>query len=547
LALLTVGDRFWPRFVQVERGIVDNMLTLPHDTTMNLNRIKIGPRLGLGFSAVLALLLMIVAVGYTRLVFMQGEMTIVRAASERVEKTNSWKGLTSLNVARTLAIAQSDGMAQVSDFFTPQMKKTSEAISVIQKDLEGTITTEEGHKLAAVIAERRTAYIDLRNGIFARIKAGDVSGAQADVTARLLPAADGYIGAMEDLQRYEEGMLQARSEAANTAADRAELLLVALAALCVLIGIATAVLITRSVTRPLQSAADAAKAIAAGDLTQPIAVVGRDEVADLLRGLTVMQDSLRTLVGRVRSSTDSIKVASGEISAGSHDLSSRTEQAASSLQQTAASMEQITGTVRSSADSSRTANQLAASAAEVATRGGKVVDEVVKTMGDINGASQKIADIIGVIDGIAFQTNILALNAAVEAARAGEQGRGFAVVASEVRSLAGRSAQAAREIKVLIGDSVGKVDAGSKLVADAGRTMSEIVGSVRRVSDIIGEITAATQEQSSGIGQVNVAVTQLDSMQQQNAALVEESAAAAESLKVQATQLSELVGTFRIH
>jgi methyl-accepting chemotaxis protein len=258
-----------------------------------------------------------------------------------------------------------------------------------------------------------------------------------------------------------------------------------------------------------------------------------------------MQNSLSRIVGEVRNSTDSIGTASQQIASGNQDLSARTEQAASNLQETAASMEQLTSTVRQSADAARQANQLAASAAEIAVRGGQVVGQVVTTMDEINHSSKKISDIIGVIDGIAFQTNILALNAAVEAARAGEQGRGFAVVAGEVRNLAQRSAEAAKEIKGLIGASVDKVEAGSKLVADAGQTMSEIVGSVQRVSDIIGEITAASGEQSDGIGQVNVAVTQLDQMTQQNAALVEESAAAAESLKDQAQRLAQVIQIFR--
>ncbi len=270
------------------------------------------------------------------------------------------------------------------------------------------------------------------------------------------------------------------------------------------------------------------------------------ESGSLLHSLSTMLSSLRHTVTQVRQSTDSISIASAEIATGNQDLSGRTEQTASNLQQAASSMEQLTGTVKQSADSARQANQLASSAAEVAARGGKVVSQVVSTMEDINTSSKKIADIIGVIDGIAFQTNILALNAAVEAARAGEQGRGFAVVAAEVRSLAQRSAQAAKEIKGLIGVSVERVEAGSRLVSDAGQTMSEIVGSVQRVSDIIGEITAASSEQSDGISQINGAVTQLDQMTQQNAALVEESAAAAESLKDQAKRLAEVVSVFRI-
>jgi methyl-accepting chemotaxis protein len=303
---------------------------------------------------------------------------------------------------------------------------------------------------------------------------------------------------------------------------------------------------SRSITQPIAYAAELAQSIASGDLTQQVQVQGQDEAATLLRGLAHMQASLRALVSEVHDSSISIQSSSAEVASGNADLSHRTEQAAGSLQETASSMEQLTGTVRHSAESAREASQLAHTAAEVAQRGGSVVAQVVSTMEEINQSARKIADIIGTIDGIAFQTNILALNAAVEAARAGEQGRGFAVVASEVRSLAQRSAAAAREIKTLIGVSVDRVDAGSKLVADAGSTMTELVASVQRVSHIIGEISSAAGEQSSGISQVNSAVARLDGMTQQNASLVEQSAAAAESLKDQAQRLNTVVGAFRL-
>jgi len=302
-----------------------------------------------------------------------------------------------------------------------------------------------------------------------------------------------------------------------------------------------------SICQPIERAEQIAKAIAQGDLTDHhIDASGNDETARLLRSLADMQQSLSRLVGQVRQSTDSISTASTEIATGNQDLSARTEQTASNLQRAASSMDQLTNTVRQTADASRQANQLASSAGEVAARGGAVVSQVVRTMNDINASSKKISDIISVIDGIAFQTNILALNAAVEAARAGEQGRGFAVVASEVRSLAGRSAEAAREIKSLIGASVERIETGSRLVTDAGQTMTDIVSSVQRVSDIIGEITAAATEQSHGIGEVNTSVLQLDQMTQQNAALVEQSAAAAESLREQAERLAEVVSTFKL-
>ena len=312
------------------------------------------------------------------------------------------------------------------------------------------------------------------------------------------------------------------------------------------VGAAMALVITRSILVPMRRAQRAADQVAAGDLSAQLDIDGRDETAELMRAVSQMQDSLRHTIGQVRSATDGITTASAEIASGNQNLSQRTEQAATNLQQAASSMEQLTGTVQQSADSAKQADRLAASAAEVAARGGAVVSQVVATMDEINASSKKISDIIGVIDGIAFQTNILALNAAVEAARAGEQGRGFAVVAGEVRNLAQRSAEAAKEIKALIGASVDKVESGSKLVADAGKTMQEIVGSVQRVTDIIGEITAAASEQSDGIGQVNTAVVQLDQMTQQNAALVEESAAAAESLKAQASALAQAVGTFKL-
>jgi methyl-accepting chemotaxis protein len=336
------------------------------------------------------------------------------------------------------------------------------------------------------------------------------------------------------------------AEAASVHNKNISLLLCLLALAATGAAIGAAVWMQRRIVTDLQRASTLADGVAHGDLRVNAHTDRQDEVGDLLRSLGSMAAQLQRSMRSVMESSESIRTASAEIATGNQDLSVRTEQTASNLQQAASSMEQLTGTVRQSADSARQANQLANSAAEVAQRGGSVVSQVVSTMNDINASSKKIADIIGVIDGIAFQTNILALNAAVEAARAGEQGRGFAVVAGEVRSLAQRSAAAAKEIKGLIGASVDKVEGGSRLVADAGRTMSEIVSSVQRVSDIIGEITAAASEQSDGIGQVNGSVNQLDQMTQQNAALVEQSAAAAESLKEQASRLAQVVGTFKL-
>ncbi|SFU84614.1 Methyl-accepting chemotaxis protein [Paenacidovorax caeni] len=313
-----------------------------------------------------------------------------------------------------------------------------------------------------------------------------------------------------------------------------------------LLGVGLFVMLRRGVSQPLTGLTQAITLVAQGDLTQSFQTSRQDEIGALVREVEGMRLRYVQMLQQVRTAVDSIGTASAEIASGNQDLSARTEATASSLGQTAQSMDHLTATVRQSADAAHQANQLAASAAQVAARGGQVVGEVVSTMGDINQSSRKIADIIGVIDGIAFQTNILALNAAVEAARAGEQGRGFAVVAGEVRSLAGRSAEAAREIKQLIHASVEKVEAGARLVQDAGSTMDEIVGSVQRVGGIIGEITAAAADQAGGIGQVNQAVGQLDQMTQQNAALVEQSAAAAHSLREQAARLAGAVQVFRL-
>jgi methyl-accepting chemotaxis protein len=350
-------------------------------------------------------------------------------------------------------------------------------------------------------------------------------------------------------QRYADyGAARAGSEIrqAEASFSTGRAVLIGLSAVALALAGALGFYLTQSITRPISQAVQVARTVASGDLTSRIEIDRRDETGQLLSALKAMNDSLIGIVSNVRQGSDSIATGSAQIASGNADLSHRTEEQASNLQRTAASMEQMTATVKNSAETAHQATQLASAASAAAARGGQVVEQVVSTMEEISTSSKRIADIIGVIDGIAFQTNILALNAAVESARAGEQGRGFAVVASEVRSLAQRSASAAREIKGLIGASVEKVEAGTRLVGDAGATMQDVVGQVKRVSDLISELSAATSEQTAGISQVNDAVTQLDETTQQNAALVEQSAAAADSLRQQASRLTEVVGVFRL-
>jgi methyl-accepting chemotaxis protein len=419
-------------------------------------------------------------------------------------------------------------------------KKTLAEVVSVATEREKPLATEAAARLDAYVADTKRVIGQVEDGAYDNARTAD----------KMLARAKGHMAGVEDgVQKLSAALDEdaAAARAQREAAGRNALIL-NIAVLCVvgLIVVPFTLMNMQSICKPLDTARELAASIASGDLSHHVTVEGRDETAAMMHALGTMQESLQRMVGLVRQSTDSIGTASAEIATGNLDLSHRTEQAAANLQQAAASMEQLTGTVKQSADSARQANQLATSAADVAARGRHVVSQVVSTMDEINASSKKISDIIGVIDGIAFQTNILALNAAVEAARAGEQGRGFAVVAGEVRNLAQRSAEAAKEIKGLIGASVDKVESGSRLVADAGSTMQDIVSSVQRVTDIIGEITAASTEQSDGIGQINTSVTQLDKMTQQNAALVEESAAAAESLKEQASRLTELVGQFKL-
>lgn len=431
-----------------------------------------------------------------------------------------------------------------------QMVRMEEARQRYQKSLaflNENMRSEQGKELLAQMDKLRKQAKPLTDKAVQLGLQNKTEEATKVLLTEVRPAQNKWLDTLQALVEFQAKRTAEHYQAAKDAYSGARTLMLILAALGVVLGVIIAFVITRSITRPVGTAVAAANRIAEGDLATDLGqVTSKDEVGQMLKALQIMQANLRDIVVRIKESTDTINTASKEIAAGNSDLSQRTEEQASSLEETASSMEELTSTVKQNAENAKQANQLAKGASEIAVRGGEVVNDVVQTMAAINESSRKIVDIISVIDGIAFQTNILALNAAVEAARAGEQGRGFAVVAGEVRNLAQRSAAAAKEIKTLIGDSVEKVEGGSKLVEQAGSTMEEVVVSVKRVTDIISEISAASLEQSTGIEQVNQAVTQMDEVTQQNAALVEQAAAAAESLEEQAESLAEAVSVFRL-
>ena len=507
---------------------------------------SIGQRLAVVLGLVLLIAFLGSGIGYWalhRVAVETQDMFEKSLVSERI--ASDWYRNITNGVNRTSAIAVSAD-PQLAQFFAANAADSTKQSSELQKRLDVLLVAPDERVLFDKLSQARKVYLSSRDAVTQAKKAGDNDIARQTFDAEFTPAAVAFQDAIKNVVQDQRDKLDAAAQRVEETNHRAQWALVVFGVCALVVGGTLSVWLQRSITRPLREAAHVAEAIARFDLSSQITPQSDDETGQLLRALQSMQTSLTRLITSVRQSTDSIGTASSEIASGNMDLSSRTEQTASNLQQAAASMMQLTGTVRQTADSAATANQLATSAAAVAQRGGQVVSQVVATMDEISASSRRIGDIIGTIDGIAFQTNILALNAAVEAARAGEQGRGFAVVAGEVRSLAQRSAEAAREIKGLIGASVERVESGSRLVQDAGSTMGEIVASVQRVTDIIGEITAATQEQREGIDQINVAVTHLDQMTQQNAALVEEAASAAESLKDQSVRLSGEVGVFRL-
>ncbi|WP_426207949.1 methyl-accepting chemotaxis protein [Massilia sp. TWP1-3-3] len=521
---------------------------------MNLSNMKVGMRLGLGFSLVLFFLVAVTSIGIYNMKVIQDRLDNVVGINNVVNRlvidmrTNVADRITSLRVLTLLS--DPDDMA-------PEMKRVNDlalAYGAAQKKLSDKFSTEAStttaeKDLLKQIKEHEAAAMPAIAKASEMWMGGKAEDATKVLIREIRPNQKKWMAALEQLAVLEEKQTAATVKQAEGDYTTARNFMLAFAAFAVLVGLAAAIVITRKLIKQLGGEPDytarIASSIARGDLSISIDT-SNASAGSLLMEVREMRNSLKDIVGQVRHGTETIGTASREIAAGNIDLSSRTEMQASSLEKTASAMEELTSTVKQNADNAREANLLAATASDVARKGGEVVAQVVDTMGSINTSANKIVDIIGVIDGIAFQTNILALNAAVEAARAGEQGRGFAVVAAEVRNLAQRSAAAAKEIKTLIGDSVEKVERGSKLVGQAGVTMDEVVASVKRVTDIMSEISNASQEQSAGIEQVNLSIIEMDSMTQQNAALVEQAAAAAQSLQDQAGELAHVVSVFKL-
>ncbi|MCH1988874.1 methyl-accepting chemotaxis protein [Achromobacter xylosoxidans] len=508
--------------------------------------LSIGTRLTLGFGTVLALLLALTGLSQYELTHIGG---INRAITEQ-----TWAKANAINIIDVTTRANARANLELIVNTDPRTAETlfaridtnRKTIDQALETLRPLFRTEDERQKLRLLEDVRGRYVKSFQGVGALLKRGERDAARQRLLEETLPLLDGLQDRVIEISRIQSAEMVDAGADSQRVIDNAGMLNLILSAMAVVLGGLFAWRVSKSITAPLAQAVSVAETVARGDLGQPIHAVTRDETGRLLRALHDMQDKLAGAVRTIRAGSETISSAAGQIAAGNTDLSSRTEEQAASLEETAASMEELASTVKQNADNARQANQLAASASEVAQRGGAVVSAVVSTMGDISASSRKISEIVSVIDGIAFQTNILALNAAVEAARAGEQGKGFAVVAGEVRSLAQRSAQAAREVKTLIEASVSKVAEGAGQAENAGTTMQEVVASVKRVTDIMGEIAAASQEQAAGIEQVNRAVSQMDEVTQQNAALVEEAAAAAGSMQDQAHALVRAVGVFRL-
>ncbi|MEI7187625.1 methyl-accepting chemotaxis protein [Dickeya dianthicola] len=507
---------------------------------------KIGIRLSVGFGVLIAFSLVMMASGIYQLrQISQNAEKIMQIPLQKERLVADWGATLAAGIQRATATARSSDASLAQVFAADNANATKENNERAAK-FTALVSLNEEKALLDKLNIDRQAYIKARDDIFAAKAAGNAEQAKQLFEQQLQPISVAYQKSMNILRDYQRTSIdQMRTDIAERA-NNSYLFLGGLGVLITAIGSLLAWMLTHSIVQPLQKAVQVTHAVARGELTDDISPQGRDELAQLQHALQEMTAQLRTVVGEVREGAEAIADASSQLSAGNQDLSNRTDEQSGALQETAASIEQLTSTVRQNADNARQASQLAQDTASQAQSGGQLVSEVVQTMGAIDSSSKKIVDIIGVIDSIAFQTNILALNAAVEAARAGEQGRGFAVVASEVRSLAQRSASAAREIKELIGHSVQTVDAGNRLVEKAGASIQGIVDGVRKVSELVGEISVASQEQSLGIEQVNMAINKMEQTTLQNASLVREGTTATQALQQQAEQLKQVVGIFHL-
>ncbi|QBE66435.1 methyl-accepting chemotaxis protein [Pseudoduganella lutea] len=514
---------------------------------MRVKDLSIAKRLGLGFGIVSVLLVCLIMMSNVMLGRMDSNTDAI--VHDRMPKIMATKDM--LLEVNDIAIALRNMMLSPGSadraLQMDEIKASRTAIAGILNSMNVSMKRPQARALLAQITKDMDAYVVGQDQLIQLVNDGNLEAARTLLSTELRPLLARLKGSANELVNFQKGLSDEAAAAAAATYTESRLLSILIGVLAVAFAVGVAWWITVSIVRPVRRALEVANTVAAGDLTSQIDVETTDEMGQLLLAMKAMNESLARTVQVVRAGTDTIATAAAEVAAGSQDLSARTEQQASSLEETASSMEELTSTVKQSADNARQANSLAESASAIAMRGGNVIGQVVTTMDEIRASAAKIGDITSVIDSIAFQTNILALNAAVEAARAGEQGRGFAVVASEVRTLAQRSAAAAKEIKQLISDSTEKVADGAALVGQAGATMTEIVSSVNRVTGIMGEITTASTEQTAGIEQINQAVGEMDSVTQQNAALVEQASAASETMSEQAAKLAEAVSVFRLH